>query len=82
MLTRSDLQSKIISLICMLNRQAIRRVFVWVRYGNSWNLEITFTFREHIEKIVITKSQMPEVYDYYYKRLVGANNAREIITED
>ena len=73
MLTRDDLQKHIISLILQLDRNALKRSFCWSKHKNSYSLEILFICREHIERVIINKDEMPYVYDYFYRLIFGIN---------
>ena len=71
MLTRDGLQKHIISLILKLDRNALKRSFCWGKHRNSYSLEILFTLREHTERVIINKSEMPYVYYYFYHLIFG-----------
>lgn len=74
MVTRNELQKRIITLIFLLIKNSLRCTYNWTKYRNSDMLEITFTFRENIETITIIKAQMPEVYDYFHEISFGVKD--------
>ena len=71
MLTREDLQKKIINLILFLDRNALKRSFVWSNKKRSYRLDIIFTLKTGMEFVSINKSEMPYVYNYFNNLILG-----------